>query len=281
MIEISEKVIQDSIKAGLKLLSEDENLFDRVFKRLNVAESARLKKYIKDNKVNVTQGYPVSRAKLPAYAIMLGGENENNEYLGDLAEELAPEISDQLGLEREENVIEERVRVRKRGELVEFETSKKNVQAITYIEDETGEAVELSGLDIEDSKRGLVSLYGTHLVNAQFINVSYVYDARGYSSFGAMFNKSYRIEVWAANGDLVVHLYHLLKWILLLSKTQFHERGWNEIKIGGADFEPVPEHDNEMTFRRAVSLSFNVEETYELDESYIQDIIVKFNREES
>ena len=280
MIEISEKVIQNVVKEGLQLVRNNDELFNRIFRRLNVTESERLKRYIADNKVNVTQGYPVNRSKMPCYAIMLGGENENEEYLGDFATDIDSSTATEMGLVENEIVIEEVVKVEKYGDFFKFNTSKRNVEAVTYITDRSGTPIDLDGLEIPDPQAGEVLVFDSSLTHQQELVVSYVYTDRGYTSFGSMFNKSYRIEVWATNGDLVVHLYHLLKWIMLASKPVFLNHGWHEVKLGGADFEPVPENTNEITYRRALSLTFTVEETYELDYKYIQDIIVKFNREE-
>ena len=280
MIEISEKVLQSAIRAGLEMVREDEQLFDRVFSRLNVTEATRLKRYIAGNKVNVTIGYPVNRSKLPCYAIMLGGENESENYLGEFSDELDNAEATGMGLDTDEIVVEEVVRVEKYGEFFKFNTSKRNVEAVTYAVDIHGNPVDLDGLEILDSEKGEVMVCDQSLTHRQKITISYVYRSTAYTSFGSMFNKSYRIEVWATNGDLVVHLYHLLKWLMLFSRKAFYQAGWNEVKLGGADFEPVPEGDNEITYRRAMSVEFLVEETYELDYKYIQDIIVKFNKEE-
>lgn len=279
MIEISEKVIQGVIKEGLSLVKNNEELFDRIFRKLNVTEAERLKTYITGNKVTVTQGYPVNRSKLPCYAIMLGGENENEEHIGDFATELTLDEANEAGLETSEVVIEEVVKVERYGDYFKFNTSKRNVQAVTYAVTMDDETVDLSGLEILDEVKGEVMVMDEDLEHGKSIRVSYVYTDQGYSSYGSMFNKSYRIEVWATNGDLTIHLYHLLKWILLASKTVFYNHGWHEIKLGGADFEPVPEDTNEITYRRALSLTFSVEETFELEDEYIQDIIVKYNKQ--
>ena len=279
MIEISEKVIVNSLKAGLRVVRENNELFDRIFKRLNITESQKLKQYIKNDTVHITQGYPTNRAKLPCYAVMLGGENEDQHYLGDFSNEIGDASDFYEGDDPGELVIEERLQVRKRGTLVEIITNKKNVVAVTNIADEDGNPLDLKGMEVEDARRGIISIAGTDLVNGEWVDVSYVYKEKGFSSYGAMFQKQYRIEIWSPNGDLVTHLYHLLKWILMFSKPQFYEAGWVDVSLGGADLEPIEGFESEVAFRRAASLSFSIEETYELEEHYIQDIKVFYTGE--
>lgn len=73
--------------------------------------------------------------------------------------------------------------------------------------------------------------------------------------YGVMTNVQYRIEVWSNNGDLTVHLYHLLKWIVLSSRDDLQKEGLINQTVGGADLEPVPLQLPELVYRRALSLS--------------------------
>ena len=280
MIEISEKVVVNSLRAGLKLLRDNPELFDRIFPALNTEERHKIKQYLTNDTVKVTYGYPVNRASLPCFALMLGGENESEQNLGDYVDSIDDDVVDYGFAEgTDETIREERLRVRRQGEMITFTTTRKNIRAITAIHDEDGNMLDLGGLEVLDARKGEVALYGTDVINNEEVDVSYVYQSIGLVSYGAVFDKQYRIEVWATNGDLASHLYHVLKWLMMFSRPRFYEAGWLDVSLGGADLEPIAGFDGETAYRRAMSLTFKLEETYELEEAYIQQIEVNYQQE--
>lgn len=68
------------------------------------------------------------------------------------------------------------------------------------------------------------------------------------------YSLSYRIECWATNGDLVVQLYNILKWILLSSRGELVALGMYLQSLSGADYEPAPSFFPEFVYRRSLSL---------------------------
>lgn len=73
---------------------------------------------------------------------------------------------------------------------------------------------------------------------------------------------TYRIECWSDNGDLTAYMYTLMKWALLVTRTDMISNGILIPKISAADLEPVPDYFPIFVYRRALMISFQYENRY-------------------
>jgi hypothetical protein len=84
--------------------------------------------------------------------------------------------------------------------------------------------------------------------------VTYTYKYTAQEQMEVIYESNYRLECWANNGDLVVELYHIIKWALLSGRGDLIEGTdlFNQ-RLSGADFEPTPNFFPEFVYRRALS----------------------------
>lgn len=190
MIPFLELYLKNLIEADIAYIKANSDIIDRMFSLVDKSSSDSFKTYLLNTNVRVVLGYPRNDpAVLPCYCLMLGGEDEEYEALGDYEEE---------GFYEEE--------------------------------DETGETVTVNS-----------DIYGTFM------------------------NSNFRIECWADNGDLTVFLYYLLKFIFLRNRLNMAESAGVILpKISGGDLEPIPDYFPMYVFRRALSLSGKIENSYSI-----------------
>lgn len=215
-----------------------------------------LEKYMATTSIKVIKGYPREPSQLPCLCILLSGEEEAQETLGNVDEYFQD-----------------------RGEiesyrLVENEPAVLKVSASgTLFAEVTNSLVAIIAVSYKDKHGNLIALpegeffinpnfpYQVELCTPECLNVNdTVYLTYKYVSVNDedytryLFEANYRIEAWANNGDLVVDLYHLSKWALLSGRDHLAK---NKLlfqqKVTGADFQPAPNFFPEFVYRRALS----------------------------
>ncbi len=265
MIPIVEMVLSEVIEAKLKVLKTNADIVDRIFSQSPVTLRNRLKTYLTSGGLSVMRGYPNDRAKMPCYAIMLGGETESEKELGSyLGEEDSYEI---------ENSTLTLKTVKKSGSVV-LEVPRKPIEFISTVT----ATIDGSPVDFEvlDAKRGLIGFPEYESIDVgEELEITYSHPVTtGNDFYGSIFTTQYRIETWTTNGDLTVMLYHLLKWIMLISRDTLEEKGVQLQTLGGLDFEPAPEYMPELVYRRALTFESIITNSYEKEFYFIQDIIL-------
>lgn len=81
--------------------------------------------------------------------------------------------------------------------------------------------------------------------------------------FGTMMRPNYRIECWSDNMEVVLLLYGLTKFILLSQRDKLmKETGLMLPRLGGGDLEPLVEYFPAFVYRRGISLSGQLENTF-------------------
>lgn len=264
MIFMVEDVIQQAIEEQLKVLKGNVDIVDKIFAQATVTLRSQLKQYITKNAIKVVRGFPMDKAALPAYCILLGAEQEQvaglGNYLGDggFEESELTSESHEITISKSSNTI------------TILNKPLYAINSITY----NGETYSDLGLDYDiiDENRGIVELHFDIDPAVSTATIDYYYKAQGFQSFGTMFHAQYRVETWTSNGDLTVILYHLLKWIFLSRRNEFAEKGLVVQGLGGADFEPAPEYFPEFVFRRALTFECITDSSVETAYPYIQEI---------
>jgi hypothetical protein len=257
MIPIVENVLTEIIESRLKVIKSKPDIVDSIFSQTTVTMRNRLKEYILQGKIRVVRGFPNDRATLPCYAIMLGGEQEQEKTLGSV---LDGDLDDHDLLPTDEPLVAKRA-----SSKVIVQVTNKPIELVNAVVDYSG--VDLP-FEVIDENRGIIQVWNAK--HGDELQVSYVHREGGKERYGSLFNIQYRIETWTNNGDLTIMLYHLLKWMLLSSRNEIEEYGLALQTLGGADFEPAPEYLPEFVYRRALTFTCVTENSYEVDYSYIQ-----------
>lgn len=91
---------------------------------------------------------------------------------------------------------------------------------------------------------------------------------------GILSNVQYRVETWSNNADLTVHLYYLLKWIILSNRDALEQGGLFNQSVSGADLEPVPLQVPELIYRRGLTISGICETRWSIPYGTITGVVV-------
>lgn len=86
---------------------------------------------------------------------------------------------------------------------------------------------------------------------------SRVYDTNGvYERIGVHYDAQYQIQVIASNQDEVIHLYSIIKALLLSQRPFLEGQGMMVFKLSGSDFAPRGEYLPSDVFMRVLNLQF-------------------------
>lgn len=266
MLPVVEDLIAGVLQDRLKFLQSNVDIVDRIFPQSTVTTRTRLKSYLQSNAIQILRGFPRDASSLPAWVIMLGGEGEVQQTLGNYLGEDDTNIVTDTVTETQQILTHEGlciVQLQHKPLLA--------VNSITYNGDVyTDDFVEL------DEDRAIVQLeFPVDLSVADTVQVNYTYEVSGTDTFGAFFRSQYRVETWTNNGDLTVLMYHLSKWALLSARDSLTEQGLVMQSLGGMDFEPAPEYLPEFVYRRALTFECTTEVSYDATFGFIQSIDVR------
>lgn len=259
-----EDILTGVIESRLSYLKSNVGLIDKIFSSSSVTNRSRLKSYLTgDQGIKVMRGFPIDKASIPAYCILLGGEQEQNEvigsYLGDADEDFQLEV------------LTESVDVKHHNGVNFVQLTHKPLYEINFINYDG--FIYDEDFEIIDFEKGIVRLdFDIDLSAANSVSVDYAYKIQGTEKYGTFFNAQYRIETWTSNGDLTVMLYYLLKWMLLSARQELAEKGLAVQILGGLDFEPAPEYFPEFVFRRALTFNTVTESSVDAEFTFIQDV---------
>jgi len=261
MIPIVEDYLSDLIQSKFSYLKSNPSILPKVLgtsqERIN-----RLVKYLDVTPINVIKGYPRTPAQLPCICIMLSGEEEAQEGLGNYGED---EDSDMREYTEELVVTSHR-----EGKIVlpYVKTLNRPIVAITQIiHNNYAITLEDNEYSILNPDLGLVEFDGD-IEDGDSLTVTYTYRASSLELTQVLYESNYRLECWALNGDFTVELYHLLKWALLTGRDYLgKEKDLFNQRLGGADFEPATSYFPEFVYRRALTFwcqftASSPEETY-------------------
>lgn len=215
-----------------------------------------LEKFMAITPIKVIKGYPREPSQLPCLCILLSGEEESQEALGNVDEYFQErgEIESHRLVENEPAIL----KVTASGSLF--------AEVLTPI-------VAIIGVSYKDKYGNLVALpdgeffinpnfpYQVEICTPECLNVNdEVYLTYKYASINDveytryLFEANYRIEAWGNNGDFVVDLYHITKWALLSGRDYLaSNKLLFQQKVTGADFQPAPNFFPEFVYRRALS----------------------------
>jgi hypothetical protein len=241
MIPIVEDYLSELIESKLAYLKTNPNHVDRVLGTSQVRLD-RLKSYLQNNPIKVIKGYPRTSAELPCICILLSGEEETQDGLGNAGESVdidIRELTEGLSLESDSNPYV------KLTQIPVYEVSK-------VVHNELGIELDPYEYQLEPDK-GILEIH-SDVEPTDTFTVTYTYKYTAQEQMEVIYESNYRLECWANNGDLVVELYHILKWALLSGRGDLIEGTdlFNQ-RLSGADFEPAPNFFPEFVYRRALS----------------------------
>jgi hypothetical protein len=260
VIPVIEELLKGLITEQLKSIKDNPDIIDRVFQFSSVEFVARFKQYLSQNKIHVVNGFPREPNVMPCFCIMLGQENETMEGLGDV-------IDDGF---KYDDTMEEDYEERTKVETLPIKGTQPNqyivltCKDVEYMESLTvdGDAVDYEIL-LDGS--GKVMLDGI-FTSGKSAAVSYVYRPTSLTIYGTEMNINYRIECWTENAELSSIMYHMLKFIMLTHRDYLIQNGVRKPQLGGGDLEPVPDYFPAFVYRRALTLTGEVDNAVELEE---------------
>lgn len=262
MIPIVEELLENTITAQLKVIKENPQIIEKVFNYANTPYGKKFRKYIVNNNINVIKGFPRDASQLPCYCIMLGGEEETHEAIGEYLEQ-----GDEM------LYLTDEYQVKKEEDKVFIDTDKNNIESVVSINNlNTGK--EIVNCAYDDEKKGRILL----LENAEendTVEATIGYLCSDEFKHGTLMNFNYKIECWADNSELVIYMYHLLKFIMLYKRQLLIENGIIKPILQGTDLEPIPDYFPTFAYRRSLIINGSAENYY--DDKLLKDILVEID----
>ena len=271
MIPIVEELLRQTVVDGIKNISTNPEIINRMFLHASPAYVSRLQAFLRSNKIGVMLNFPKEPANLPCYCINLGGEDEDSGSLGDLSADGYDEVS--------VDEIEETFVV----QTFYLDGSLKNIYLgvsigsypVAYIDfvKKNGESIPYR-LDEDNPKEPKIILDSALVAVGDTVQVKLGIDSKYASFYGILMSFNYRIECWSDNADLTAYMYHMLKYIMLTNKLNFQKAGIILPRYSGGDFEPIPDYFPSFVYRRAFNISGKVSNTYLELVELIEDVSV-------
>lgn len=84
MSVIPEVVLHRTIIQGFRSIRKDPRIIDSLFKNIDQAQLAEIKKFIIENSIDFSINYPRKTPNLPALVMLMKGEKESQTFLGDI-----------------------------------------------------------------------------------------------------------------------------------------------------------------------------------------------------
>lgn len=247
MIPIVEDYLTELMQSKLDYLKKNPLHLNKI---LGTSQNRidRLANYISTSPIKITKGYPRTPAELPCICIMLQGEEETQEGLGnygDGEDEAAKSYSEGLvvvGIES--NPYMPHIIL----------THKPIVNVSEMIHNEFSIELDDTDFSVVDAELGILRIENPNVEIGDTITVSYTFKESGSEGLSVLYDANYRLEVWTLNGDLTVEMYHILKWMLISGRDFLaDEKDLFSQRLSGADFQPAPSFFPEFVYRRAVS----------------------------
>lgn len=245
MIPLIEDHLVDALVSKFSYLKANPQIVSNIIST-TPSRSDRLKLFIQGTPVKVIKGFPRTPAELPCLCVVLAGEEETQETLGDTGEDddysILPNTETVQLIPNSESTPVPHV------QLSHFPLV--NIQQITNSD---GDIIPAGWYSASNYDRGIVNIYdGVEL--GESVTVTYTYRKTSLDLVQVMYESNYRIEAWAAHADLTVDLYHLAKWALLSSRSKLiNDTGLFRQRLGGADFSPATSYFPEFVYRRALT----------------------------
>lgn len=276
MIPVIEDYLSELVKEKLAYIKNNPERLSRVLK-MPEARLSRLKDLIANQPIRVIKGFPRDRAELPCIAIIMSGEDEEQEGLGDTGEYSPGEVKTHTEtLVASINHKEDHV-------IPSISPTKKPVQGIMELVDQYGNVILEDGYAFNPDT-GDVLFHG-FVESGDGVTVTYTYTDSSFDNDNFLYESNYRLEVWTANSELTVELYHVLKWIMLSGRRKLiADLDIFRQKLGGGDLSPVPNYFPIFVYRRGLTFwcqftaEVMAEEHYHMQELHIEQSISSFHK---
>lgn len=271
LIPVIENLLTEVIESKMKELKADLNIIDKLFKHVPLVMRNRLREFIYGGKIKVIRGIPMDKASIPCYAIMLGGEREQEKVIGSSLN------GDAIGYDYDVIIKDVDLNVSKKDGILIAQVPSKPIEVINSVTNSDGLPLDF---EVLNPNLGLIGLNETEVSFGDSIKINYGYRDKGVEQYGTFFNSQFRIETWTNNGDLTILLYYLLKWMLLSSRDSLEDSGIALQTLGGLDLNQSPEYLPELVYIRALTFECTSENSFDVQFDFIQDIIAERNEEE-
>lgn len=259
MIPVIEELLENTIKTHLQVIKNNPKIIEKVFDYSNTPYGKKFKQYIINNDIKVIKGFPRDASQLPCYCIMLGGEQETPEALGDT-----------LGCETDTIYFTDEFQVKKDRDILYIDTGNENTTTVVSLNNlNTGkEIVNCKRMENQTNK---VILY-ENAEEDDTIQATVGYTYENADKRGTLMNFAYKIECWSDNSELVTYMYHLVKFIMLFKRQLLIENGIIKPILQGTDLEPIPDYFPSFVYRRSLMINGQAENYYDAEE--INEIII-------
>lgn len=250
MITLAEDYIQDLLNEKFEYLKRNSYAVDKIID-MPASKREKLKVFLQSDmakNLKVIKGYPRTPNVLPCIVLLMSGEDESQSGLGD--------YSDVPNEDFEDNT--ETLAIQDDGDGIKYiQVSKAPLDSIqSIIDPQTGGMLDgVEDYSLLNLNKGIIAIDSDSYNEGDMLEINYQYGVYYTDALETLYEVNYRLEVWTSSGDLTVEVYHLLKWAILAVRGQLVENvGLFRQKLGGADFEPVPNYFPEFVYRRAMTL---------------------------
>ncbi|QPX71639.1 hypothetical protein [Bacillus phage SP8] len=267
MIPVIEDYLSELVSRKIKQLKENPNLISRIL-RVSEGRTTRLQSYLgnPDSKISVVKGYPRPDAQLPCYAVLLSGEEETQDGLGDY---------DELGDYSVGDATEEVTVVEGRNGPLQVQLGRVPLEYVVSIQNnDTGVWLRPDEYDVIEPDKGIIGFFTANVEAGDSLTVKYNYRETASEGIITLFNATFTVEAWSANADLTGEMYHLLKWCLLSGRDELGEdKLLIRQKMSGGDLNPAPDYMPTFVYRRGLNFWCQYESSIvSEDVKYITDV---------
>lgn len=248
MIPIVEDYLTELMQQKLDFLRKNPQHLNKILGTSQV-RITRLAAFLKDNPIRIVKGYPRTPAELPSISILLQGEEETQEGLGNQGD------TSDMHIKSFTEELEVYTDLSGGTPILYIDMTYKPVIGVSQIvHNEFSMILTEDDYSLVDSSSGRVVIMSGNVEPGDTVTASYTFKEVTEDSLSVLYDANYRLEVWALNGDLTVELYHIVKWMLLSGRDYLaDEKDLFNQRLGGADFQPAPSYFPEFVYRRAVT----------------------------
>lgn len=254
-ILVVESFLKSIIDAALKDCIQDVSIVDNILRHFDPEIVERFKQMlVSDNDyIGVTIGFPRPNSHLPTYCILLGGEQEQVEGIGNDGAEWEVEADDTETVDLE----------------LDADGNIKLMSPMSKVIELSYAGVPIADYEVVDYSRGIIRVNDASYVEGDILTLEYR-PMIAMAEESTLFRSQYRIESWSTNGDVAVCMYHLVKHILLKNRLKLTSEGLRQQSISGADFEPMPKYFPEFVYRRALIIDVTDEVSWKIDKTFTE-----------
>lgn len=291
---IPERVFQNEIRAGMKILRTNPRLLASLFGHLTEPEFESIVTFIVKQPITFHINYPRDELNLPSLILLMKTENESQGFLGDvLGDEphyglpdpqfqadssdtaeststmpgLTPKLFGNLAVVSSAG---SGVTVEETAEWLELVEDGIGLPAKLHVIAGTGKGQVATICKIGPTTIDIDAPFDVNLDNTSLVDVrsgdtseqivgepsrALNPNAR-VARIGSNYETQYQLDIVAGHQEQVIYLYTVLQAVFFLRRKSLESQGIQALRISGSDFAPRSEFLPDEVFHRVMNLSF-------------------------